>query len=152
MATAQIDQRIIERLVFAQLKTAESASLMPILLPGEQEPDAPETCYAQLLGVEFDYPDQGAGADGPDYCIVTALVVVASPPMVTDADAAQVQTATSAILAAMRRTSSSSGTHTVHIDTARTRLARGDDDLNSLRIKTIELRGTATRSSGTSLE
>lgn len=149
---AQIDQRIIERLVFGLLQGAETGDLTPILMPGEQEPEQPSKCYAQLMGVEFNYPDQGAGAGGADYCDITALVAVASPPVVTQADASEVQTAVSRVLLTMRRTSATSGTHQVNIDTARTRLAQADDELNSLRIKTIELRGTATRSSGTTLE
>lgn len=148
---AQLDLRIVERLVFSKLQAAESVTLK-VLMPGEQPPTDPAIVVAQLVGVECAFSNQGAGADGADSADITAIVTVHASPEVTEADASQIQTAVSTILLAMRRTSATSGTHQVDLDNARTRMAAPDEQLPAARIIVIEIGGNATRSSGTSLE
>jgi len=150
VAAAQLDQRAVERLCFARLQTAESANLK-ILMPGE-EPDAePVICHAQLVGIEFDYPEQGSG-EGADMARINGIIVLVAPPVVTLADASEIQTQCSAIAAVMRRYCGAEGTHRVDLDAVRCRVVTPETDLNGLRLMSIEFRGLAQRASGTSLE
>ena len=150
MAASQIDLHVVERLIGQRFDTI-STSDCDKLGPGEQPPTEPTKPFAQFLGCDFDTVLRST-ADGENQTVrITAEFLCAAPVTTTRADAYQVMTAASAILAAIGEFSSTGANCEVTLDEAVVR-RRAFEELPQFRCVVITATGRAQRTSGTSRE
>lgn len=150
MAAVQVDLHVIERLVGSRFDTVNAATSAK-LLPGEQPPSDPTTPFTQYLGCDFDTVLRNTGSDESQLVNVTAEFLCAAPVTITRGDAYQVMTAASAVVAVIAEFSSSGSDHVVHFREATVRRVV-IDELPMYRCVMITAKGTAERTTGTSLE
>lgn len=150
MAAALVDLHVVERLIgerFDTVSTSDTAKLGP----GENTPSDPTTPFTQYLGCDFDTVLRSTADGEAQSTNVTAEFLCAAPVSVTRSDASQVMSAASAVLAAVAEFSASSSNHELTIREATVRRI-ALENFPRLRCVLITVRGTAQRTSGTSLE
>ena len=157
MPRAQIDERIVARLLVAALETIGATMLR--VYQGEPPPDEPAVPWCRLNAVDFEYDDTPDGAFGsdatPDTAVVTATVLVAVPDAATRATMYAVDTACSRVRAALRgqRFEDAGTTHVLDmVIGGATRKERGADEDHRLMLAVFTIAGRAQRNSGTTLE
>ena len=150
MAAAQIDLHVVERLIGQRFDTV-STSDCDKLGPGEKPPTEPTKPFAQFLGCDFETVLRST-ADAENQTVrITAEFLCAAPVTTTRADAFQVMTAASAVLAAIAEFSSTGANCEVTLDEAQVRRI-AVDELPQYRCVLINARGRAQRTTGTSRE
>lgn len=149
-AAALVDLRLVERLIgekFSGISDSDTTKL----LPGQPIPTNAAAPFTQFCGCDFDTINRSTANDEGQKLIVTAEFLCACPVDVGRADAYQVMTAASAILAAIAEFSSTSGEHIVTLNSANVRRVQ-IEQLPMFRCVMITARGHAQRSAGTSRE
>lgn len=150
MARVIMDQGAVERLIGELISSVSHASISDRLLPGEEPPDAPAGIVVQYLGCDFDY-DERMNEECAHLASVTFEVVLLCPAASTVARAYAIQTAASAVMAALSsETKTDSNGHKVDVITQTP--TRVEMDTPGFRAILISCIAKASRNAGATFE
>lgn len=150
MPSVRVDLHVVERLV-GEAFDAASASDIVKLGPGEPVPEDPTLPFAQFMGCDMQQSGRRPTDEETDEWDFNGDFLVAAPLETTKADAYQVMTAASVVVAVIGEISKQNANHTIEIRGVRVQRAE-IDDLPQYRCLIVVFEGKVQRTTGTTLE